>query len=212
MMKNSELGAVTYLTQSKYGRNENEIMINSYCKDFNDYSKITGIGGNLNENKYNTEQGMNASTTGNLYGIYDMSGGNWEWTEVLYSRYTSKNADIIYNNTANGLYTKSDKNSQLPSNSSKYVTIYPINMEIEGNDGSINKHYSLWSEIYSDAIYEVSSKCGYNTAWFGDRADEDSDSQEGPFSIRGGKFNYGTEAGIFVFADTSSTTWYDVRL
>ena len=52
MMKNSEWGAVTYLTQSKYGRNENEIMINSYCKDFNDYSKITGIGGNLNENKY----------------------------------------------------------------------------------------------------------------------------------------------------------------
>ena len=119
-------------------------MINSYCKDFNDYSKITGIGGNLNENKYNTEQGMNASTTGNLYGIYDMSGGNWEWTAVLYSRYTSKNADIIYNNTANGLYTKSDKNSQLPSNSSKYVTIYPINMEIEGNYGSINKHLNIY--------------------------------------------------------------------
>ena len=29
-------------------------------------------------NYYNTEKGVKASTTGNVYGIYDMSGGSWE--------------------------------------------------------------------------------------------------------------------------------------
>ena len=88
MMKNSEWGAVAYLTQSIYGKNS-EIGVNE-CSNY-----ITGAGPNctadvtggeyayyeenfLTEYCYATEQGKKSSTTGNIYGIYDMSGGSWE--------------------------------------------------------------------------------------------------------------------------------------
>ena len=78
MAKNSEWGAVAYLSHSKYGFNE-EVWINP------DSSNRTGYAGtkvdcskqyNLNvNNSYSGIYGMKASTTGNTYGIYDMSGG-----------------------------------------------------------------------------------------------------------------------------------------
>ena len=201
LMKNSEWGAVAYLTQSKYGRNNHEISVNSYSKDSTNYAKITGVGGSSADNKYNTANGMNASTTGNLYGIYDLSGGNWEYTSVLYSKYTNDYGNALYLHTANGKYEKDVGDSQLPTNSSKYVTIYPIDTTIEGDDGSMDMHYSKWSEIYGDAIYETSSQCGSNAGWYGGRADGDSGTTEGVFNIRGGSFWDGTEAGAFAFAD-----------
>ena len=67
MMKNTEWGAVAYLAQSKYGKNS-EVSINSNS-DF-----YTG-GGSGTSYRTNTAQ----STTGNTTGIYDMSGGAWEY-------------------------------------------------------------------------------------------------------------------------------------
>ena len=63
MMKNTEWGACSYLAESKYGRNGTEIEMNS--------------------TNYTTGQGnyvtyANQSTTGNVYGIYDMNGTSWE--------------------------------------------------------------------------------------------------------------------------------------
>ena len=84
MMKNSEWGAVAYLSQSKYGK-IGEVYKNN-CSKF-----ITGIGGDSasasrsdetctkEENKYNGTSGVNASTTGNITGVYDMSGGAEEY-------------------------------------------------------------------------------------------------------------------------------------
>ena len=65
----------------------------------------------------------------------------------------------------------------------------------------MDMHYSKWSEIYGDAIYETSSQCGSNTSWYGDRADEDSGGTDGPFCIRGGYCGNGSQAGAFAFAD-----------
>ena len=85
MMKNMEWGAVAYLSHSKYGRCTDgtcERITQNNCSNF-----LTGIGANaLNEssnttvcisniNKYNGARGVLASTTGNVYGVYDMSGG-----------------------------------------------------------------------------------------------------------------------------------------
>ena len=58
MMKNSEWGAVAYLTHSKYGLDGKEIAIN-------DNSNYTG-GGRGEAYKTN----INQSSTGNVYGIY----------------------------------------------------------------------------------------------------------------------------------------------
>lgn len=79
MMKNTEWGAVTYLAHSKYGANT-QIWINP------NNSYLTGCAGDSADasatsgcNQYNTSYGMKASTTSNISGIYDMSGGSWEF-------------------------------------------------------------------------------------------------------------------------------------
>ncbi len=84
MSKNSEWGAVTYLSQSKYGKYGNdgeEVYVNN-CSSY-----TTGIAGTTAsagqdsacKNTYDTEAGQKASTTGNITGVYDMSGGTYEY-------------------------------------------------------------------------------------------------------------------------------------
>ena len=90
LIKNDEWGAVAYLCYSPYGNvpmtNNCGVINNSpwYC-----YNMYTGAGPYSIDNEstvyaydanhaYNTEIGVKASTTGNVYGIYDMAGGNWE--------------------------------------------------------------------------------------------------------------------------------------
>ena len=216
LMKNSEWGAIAYLTHSQYGRNGNEIGMNTYGPETKEgettyYNEVTGYGSSgtgrtteeniAEDNRYNGKYGMNASTTGNLYGVYDISGGCWEYTSVLYSKYTNNNGNSLYAKTANGKYSSSVADSQIPSNSSKYVTIYPIDTTVEGNDGSIHFHYAKWKDIYGDAIYETSNGNGNTKSWFNNNADPDTDAIEGPFSVRGGYFWIGAGAGAFAFGD-----------
>ena len=216
LMKNSEWGAIAYLTHSQYGRNGNEIGMNTYGPETKEgettyYNEVTGYGSSgtgrtteeniADDNRYNGKYGMNASTTGNLYGVYDISGGCWEYTSVLYSKYTNNNGNSLYAKTANGKYSSSVADSQIPSNSSKYVTIYPIDTTVEGNDGSIHFHYAKWKDIYGDAIYETSNGNGNTKSWFNNNADPDTDAIEGPFSVRGGYFWIGAGAGAFAFGD-----------
>lgn len=94
MMKNTEWGAVAFLAQSPYGRNGTEISVNQ-CGDY-----MTGAGESIGseeeilgytwsnikeEQKYNGKIGKLASTTGNIYGIYDMSGGAEEYVMGFYA-------------------------------------------------------------------------------------------------------------------------------
>ncbi len=85
MLKNSEWGAVAYLTHSQYGRNGNEIDINT------NNSYITEYGGNL------------SSSTGNVYGIYDLKGGASEYVATYYKESSSL---INGNSFSNGVSDK----------------------------------------------------------------------------------------------------------
>ena len=80
VMKNMEWGAVTYLSHSKFGANEKT--------SYNASSvNVTGCGpkrwtsatGKEICEKYNTTLGQTASTTKNIYGVYDMSSGTDEY-------------------------------------------------------------------------------------------------------------------------------------
>ena len=92
MSKNNEWGAVAYLTHSIYGR----CTTSTTCTEVginNNTSYITGIGdkpsstaSSVKTNTYNTISGKNASTTGNIYGIYDMSGGAWDYVMGVYNK------------------------------------------------------------------------------------------------------------------------------
>ena len=75
MLKNSEWGAVAYLTESKYGRNGTEVSIND-----NDTTFYTGGGA---EKAY--IDNVLQSSTGNVYGIYDLVGNAYEYVASYYN-------------------------------------------------------------------------------------------------------------------------------
>ena len=75
MMKNIEWGAVAYLKQSIYGLGITDIT-------YNDNSSHYTGGGSGTSYKTNTGQ----STTGNITGVYDMSGGAFEYVMGNYNK------------------------------------------------------------------------------------------------------------------------------
>ena len=74
LMKNSEWGAMAYLSCSQYGRNGEEITINNTNLNNTVKSVYAVTRGNDYKNK------VNQSSTGNIYGIYDINGSVWERT------------------------------------------------------------------------------------------------------------------------------------
>ena len=121
MSKNNEWGAVAYLTQSIYGRCTSstsctEIGINNKTGINNSF--ITGYGApagtsstSSTTNTYDTTVGMEASTTGTIYGIYDMSGGAFDCVmgvynkTISYSGFSSLPDTKYYNNYTETSYT-----------------------------------------------------------------------------------------------------------
>jgi len=117
MLKNTEWGAVAYLAQSQYGRNGTEISVNQS-------QKITGAGKTEGTNKiyessnysteptadqqYNGKIGKLSSTTGNIYGVYDMSGGAYEYVAGCLSGYENTKFGVTAgDNTYIDLYINS---------------------------------------------------------------------------------------------------------
>ncbi|MDD3304475.1 MAG: hypothetical protein PHP54_06145 [Clostridia bacterium] len=132
-MKNIEWGAVAYLCQSIYGE---EPWNNPYGDwTAGSYKLKTGYAGeskdsgalkegHANLSKYNTVNGVKASTTGNITGVYDMSGGAWEYT-----------ASLIDNGSSNIGFGKSGhiQNYKVKDEYKKYYDIYtPGEEEKEG--------------------------------------------------------------------------------
>ena len=203
MMKNSEWGAVAYLTQSKYGRNGKEIDIN------NSNSFITGNGGGSTSassdsgtiNAYNTVKGVKASTTGNVYGIYDMSGGAYEYVALFNSKdddggFSSYGWDTIGNIT--GIKSTVDSSTKLTSGTStKYATKYDNKTtSYYGNNitYTVGKIGDGTKEVNTGGSQSLSNTTEYYN-WFSDcpylsRSDF-------PFAERGGYYGNGSYAGIF---------------
>ena len=194
MMKNMEWGAVTYLSHSKYGINK-EVAINSA----NTYT--TGCGPQSNGstsvgatcNSYTTTLGQSASTTGNVYGVYDMSGGAVEYMmgNMVYSngqqmsgRSTSNNwnsafTGILYDRGASftGTYAFPSK---------RYYDKYSY--------GTSDTEYTRGK--LGDATKEMAPPGGTGN-WYGDYANfVNSDI---PWVLRGGYCGDGAHAGSFDF-------------
>ena len=91
MSKNNEWGAVAYLTHSIYGRCTSstsctEVGINNNSSYITGYGAPAGSAKTVANGAYNTTLGKGASTTGNMYGIYDMSGGAYEFVMGVYNK------------------------------------------------------------------------------------------------------------------------------
>ena len=189
LVKNTEWGAVAYLSKSKYGKETEEVYINN-SSDF-----ITGNAGTTVSssnapgviNAYNIVAGQEASTTGNIYGIYDMSGGSWE------------RAAAYVNNGHDNLQTYG---KSVVEAATKYKEVYE-----QGTADTQELNYGKAASKYGDAVYETSN--GYSISsisWYNDWTDFVYTSI--PFFARGGWYNDTTLAGLFAFhymnGDTST--------
>ena len=167
MMKNSEWGACSYLTLSKYGIYDKEIATNSHNENSGGTSQTKEEGNNLASvyavtgyndrgEKWNEYlEGENSpSSTGNIYGIYDLSGGTWE-----------KTTSYINNGNIN---LSKFASSYVEGTSNKYSTVYPYSDEGSNDTEKEQNNYLSNTKIYGDAIRETSKEGTGNTGWYGD--------------------------------------------
>ena len=195
MMKNTEWGAVAYLAQSVYGTHGIQVWSNS-SRD-NTLSIDTFVTGTATEaespyslsitNLYpydNLTYGVNTSTTKNVYGVYDMSGGAYEYT-AAYSYSTDNNL------TTNG--------NSLVTALAKYKDVYTGTTDTDVND------YANSSTKKGDAMYETSSSYIGATGWFADNSYMPNTTT--PFFLRGGVVGNGPSNGIFTFWDGGGSTY-----
>ena len=198
-IKNSEWGAVVYLTQSSKGRDGTEVMQNA--KNLNNTSKViygvTGYAGTI-------ANVVTASSTNNKSGVFDLSGCVWERTAAYISNGNSNLSSYgssYVNSTANlnGYNTN--------GYSTKYVTVYPYD-----NSGSNTNNYSTYSGKksvtygFGDAVLETSTSGSGTTSWISDFS-VFSNIME-PFIVRGGRCrDNSNSSGIFAFYADSGATW-----
>ena len=111
IIKNMEWGAIAYLTLSDYGvKGETNVNNNSEFKTgyaataSADQTVVPGVYGNTADitQPYNTAVGYTASTTGNITGVYDMSGGSNELV-AGYLKY-DENVTVNAHHTGNEKY------------------------------------------------------------------------------------------------------------
>ncbi len=163
MTKNVEWGAVAYLAHSKYGLNGKEVEINANSSYKTGYGKD---GSSL----YNTDIGKKSSTTKNVYGVYDMSGGAWEYVSACYkgkssllttntdSAYISKYIDEYteYSLTKYGdavFETSSSNDSGLTAWFSDYAVFV-------NNDNSIFGRGGYYCEDYKTGLFNFGKSTG----------------------------------------------------
>lgn len=207
LMKNTEWGAVAYLHHSKYGSqaslrlNNNSAYITGYAATVEPtlgYSKITSVEGNRMEStalkmdgtytiNYLNNKSVVASTTGNYSGVYDMSGGAWEYTLGYTVAATTVGGD------------------------SGITTLYPDFF----NDNNYLKYWDRYNStavtnynnrILGDATGEMGEfghevdpdgNARYKASWYKDYAFYSTSAS--PWFVRGGIWYHGTESGAFAF-------------
>ena len=226
MMKNMEWGAVAYLSHSKYGINKEininnsssfytgrsggnvggQTPINGTYTDqtsttqYNSYGFYTYDGYllNYNTNTKSSTKDMTkiASTTGNIYGIYDMSGGAYEY--VMGNIVSNDGTTMMsgYSTSINSGYTGIIYDS---GSYTSYTGIsYPENKYLDKYSFGTSSTQRIRSKL-GDALKEV-----YNTENYGWYTDGSYLAYSSfPWIRRGGYYSSGSIAGVF-YSDSSS--------
>ena len=164
-------------------------------------ANINGTTGNTaNNGVYTWDQlnGCMASSTGNIYGIYDLSGGTYERTAA----YVANGNSYLKNYGASIAYD----GSTLKTASTKYITAYPFDSSTDNTGITINdtnrntastNNYKKNTLIYGDGIRETSTVGIESNSWYGDSSYYPG--LNGPFSFRGGVLLGSSGAGLFAF-------------
>ena len=208
MVNNNDWGAATYLSASKYGAGYNGVQINSksdshsvtgcgpyangdtdtYGSGNDSLVKHKGIStGPLSTQQacssdgtraYNGTLGQLASTTNNPTGIYDMSGGGWEYVAASYT--TNLNESGV---STDGDYFGTKAHPP-------YVNTYNIT----------NLNSCTFTTCGGQALYETNNGTGGGSGsnqWNGQYLDMGDFSSSYSWFMRGGTYNNGSDAGLF---------------
>ena len=183
LMKNSEWGAIAYLSYSDYGiGRENKIDKSGEILE-SESNYFTG-GSNKESDVYTLKTLQ--STTANVYGVYDMNGNAYEYVSAYLdnneNQIIERGKELVDASTSNELQER------------RTVTIYEVN-----KTGEIDRanNYKLSSKKFGDAIYETStSEDDVSGAW--QSAIAKFPLGDLPFFIRGG-FKGNNYSGIFYF-------------
>ena len=220
MMKNTEWGAVAYLGHSVYGSatsvrlNNNSDYITGYQANNEPTCGYTAT--NEECNRYCNDGSCNlaypnsvlSSTTGNISGIYDMSGGAWDYVMGVMMNeegipFSGRNS--LDNSGFNGPFscincagdmsglTELTTGYEWPA--SKYYDIYSYSQTAQ----------ALKRRILGDATGEMGpfetvnsqSQIRNISSWYKNRGE--FVWKDNPWFVRGAHYTSGTEAGIFAF-------------
>ena len=212
IITNYEWGAVAYLANSKYGRCTN----NSCSKvEMNGYgvvvggeytNTLTGCGpissGSTSVgttcNAYNTTIGMTASTTGNITGVYDMSGGACE--DVM-ANMSSTSGSYTFYPSGSGF-----EDAWYNENNKKYLVTYA--------HGTTNRDQAAFNRgRLGDATSEVVLTANSTTGgWYSTAIQIPWDSQDQikwSWYTRGGTVQSESGSGIFNGTRLNGSGWLD---
>ena len=148
-------------------------------------------GNTANNGVYTWDQieGQKSSSTLNMYGVFDLSGGVWERT----AGYVANGYDQLR------AYGSSLTDSGKRTESTKYVTVYPHDTAETSTDIDTKSraNYNVNKYIFGDAIRETSISGTGATSWKEDYSYFPALIH--PFFIRGGLMWNDSIAGLFAF-------------
>ena len=169
LVKNMEWGAMAYLTQSKYGKQGNDAYVGAekQVRINNSTQFKTGCGADAQDldpvdtcNQYDTNLGQGASTTGNISGVYDTSGGADEYV-----------AGVMKAENGTDLYVSESGFDQVELNQigrdGKYLDVYEYGTWDDRSRGHLgdstleigpfNNEWSAWYNDYAFFVYSTAS-------------------------------------------------------
>ncbi len=163
MMKNTEWGAAAYLSHSQYGIG-NKVNVNNTSDFYTGYSAApnadqSAYPGDIAEHTdksktqpWDTPVGYLASTTGNISGIYDMSGGAWEYVAAFVKGQVGK-SDFDEEELANQV--KAGYFDEYPADSGTSTYNKRILGDATGEIGPFYRYYEGDGIVY------------YHNSWYG---------------------------------------------
>lgn len=250
MLKNSEWGAVAYLSASKYGAGVNNVK-NNNVRNTNHSSDADGTAGSTNSgaatgcgpgsmtddhyvaqakgvalgtdkleddkvcetsssdqtHAYNQPVGVLASTTNNVYGVYDMAGGVWEYVMGSRTRTPGKSA------------TSSISRAVEPP----YIDLYETGKGFKNRptwaqskeERLYNNDVCTWASCGGQALHETKraqSVNGTDVSWGDDNSEFVYANY--PWFRRGGYAKDTSNAGVFATkgSDGSAVNYYGFRV
>ncbi len=181
--------AITGLTEGTTNSGEKTITAENL-------TSINSRTGNTDTNgiyAWDQTEGQKASSTLNMYGVYDLIGGVWERTAGYINNEDDNLTKYGASLVANG------------DTSTKYATVYPhVSSEGSDIDTASKNNYQVNTKIFGDAIRETSTAGTGSSSWNGDYSY--FPGLNSPFTARGGGFGDGSTNGLFNFLCTTSNS------